>query len=58
MINVGAVHKESGFRLATRNYKISATVGVTTVITTPLRAIIDTGAGPNLIREKGVVPED
>jgi Retroviral aspartyl protease len=57
MIKVGAVHKESAFPVATRNYKISATVGVTTVISTPLRAILDTGAGPNLIREE-VLPED
>jgi Retroviral aspartyl protease len=57
MINVGAVHTESVFPLATRNYKISATVGGTTVISTPLRAILDTGAGPNLIREE-LLPED
>jgi Retroviral aspartyl protease len=30
---------------------------LTTVITTPLRAILDTGAGPNLIREE-VLPQD
>jgi hypothetical protein len=57
MIKVGVVHTESGFLLATRNYKISSTVGVMTVITTPLRAIPDTGAGPSLISEK-VLPED
>jgi hypothetical protein len=43
---------ESVFPLLSRNYKVSATVGVTTVVATPLRAILDTGAGPNLIREE------
>jgi Retroviral aspartyl protease len=57
MINIGAVHTESVFPLATRNYKICATVGINTVISTPPRAILDTGAGPNLIREE-VLPED
>jgi gag-polyprotein putative aspartyl protease len=32
-------------------------VGVTTVVQTPVRAILDTGAGPNLVRE-AVLPED
>jgi hypothetical protein len=57
MIIDGAVHAESGFPLATRNYKIFATVGGPTVITPPLRDILDTGAGHNLIREE-VLPED
>ena len=43
---------ESVFPLLSRNYKVSPTVGVTTVVATPLRAILDTGAGPNLIREE------
>jgi hypothetical protein len=43
--------------LATHNYKISATVGVSATVLTPVSAILDTGAGPNLIREK-VLPED
>jgi hypothetical protein len=37
--------------LASRNYKVSATVGVSTVVATPVYAILDTGAGPNLVRE-------
>jgi hypothetical protein len=57
MVKVGAVHTESVFPLATFNYKISANLGVTTIISTPLRAILVTGAGPNLIREE-VFPED
>jgi hypothetical protein len=40
-----------------RNYRVSATVGVSTVVTTPVLAILDTGAGPNLVRED-VLPED
>jgi Retroviral aspartyl protease len=43
--------------LATRNYKVSATVGVSFTVLTPVSAILDTGAGPNLIRES-VLPED
>jgi hypothetical protein len=43
--------------LATRNYKVSATVGVSATVLRPVSAILDTGAGPNLIREK-VLPED
>jgi hypothetical protein len=45
------------FALATRNYKFSATVGVSATVLTPVSAMLDTGAGPNLIREK-VLPED
>ena len=48
---------ETVYSLTTRNYKVSATVGVTTVVQTPVRAILDTGAGPNLVRE-AVLPED
>jgi Retroviral aspartyl protease len=48
---------ETVYSLTTRNYKVSATVGVTTVVQTPVRAILDTGAGPNLVREAGL-PED
>jgi hypothetical protein len=43
--------------LVSRNYKVSATVGVNTVIMVPCSAILDTGAGPNLIREE-ILPED
>jgi hypothetical protein len=43
--------------LVSRNYKVSATVGVNTVIMVPFRAILDTGAGPSLIREE-ILPED
>ena len=48
---------ETVYSPTTRNYKVSATVGVTTVVQTPVRAILDTGAGPNLVRE-AVLPED
>jgi hypothetical protein len=36
--------------LATRNYKLSATVGVLATVLRPVSAILDTEAGPNLIR--------
>jgi hypothetical protein len=43
--------------MVSRNYKVSAAVGVYTVVATPVYAILDTGAGQNLIRED-VLPED
>jgi hypothetical protein len=43
--------------MASRNYKVSATVGVTTAVATPVYAMLDTGAGQNLVRED-VLPED
>jgi hypothetical protein len=43
--------------MASRNYKVSSTVGVTTTVATPVYAILDTGAGPNLVRED-VLSED
>jgi hypothetical protein len=48
---------ESVSPLLSRNYKVSAIVGVTTVVATSLRAILDFGAGPNLMREE-VLTED
>ena len=45
------------FPLKSRNYKVSASVGVNTAVISPVRAILDTGAGPNLIRAT-VLPED
>jgi hypothetical protein len=43
--------------MMSRNYKASATVGVSTVVATPFYAILDTGVGPNSVRED-VLPED
>jgi hypothetical protein len=40
-----------------RSYKFSATLGVITVVATPLRAILDSGAGPYLIREDMVTDD-
>jgi hypothetical protein len=37
--------------MKSRNYKVSATVGVSTVVMKTIRAILDNGAGPNLMRE-------
>jgi Retroviral aspartyl protease len=45
------------FPVKSRNYKVSASVGVTTAVLSPVRAILDTGAGPNMIRAT-VLPED
>jgi hypothetical protein len=52
----GLLQVEVVFTLATRNYKVSATVCVMATVLTPVSAILDTGAGPNLIRET-VLPE-
>jgi hypothetical protein len=41
---------ETIFPLKSRNYKVSAAVGVSTAVISPVRAILDTGAGPNLVR--------
>jgi gag-polyprotein putative aspartyl protease len=51
------VTREFVFPLKSRNYKVSATVGVTTVVARPIRAILDTGAGPNLVRAE-LLPQD
>jgi hypothetical protein len=34
-----------------RNYKLCVSIGATANIQTPVRAVLDTGAGPNLVRE-------
>jgi hypothetical protein len=56
-VNFSGIRTESVFPLKSRNYKVSATVGVTTVVAKPVRAILDTGAGPNLVRED-ILPEN
>jgi Aspartyl protease len=43
--------------LKSRNYKVFATVGFNTVVARPVRAILDTGAGPNLVRAE-LLPHD
>jgi hypothetical protein len=43
--------------LKSRNYKCCISVGVSRQILTPVRAVLDTGAGPNLIRED-LLPEN
>jgi hypothetical protein len=57
IVNEGRVARELFFPLKSRNYKVSATVGVTTVVARPVRAILDTGAGPNLVRAE-LLPQD
>jgi hypothetical protein len=56
-VNKGLLEVEIVCSLATRNKKVSATVGVSATVLMPASAILDTGAGPNLIREK-VLTED
>jgi hypothetical protein len=56
-VKKGLLEVEVVCSLATRNYKVSATVDVSATVLSPVFAILDTGAGPNLIREK-VLPED
>jgi hypothetical protein len=43
--------------LQSRNYQVSAVLGVSTVWTAPVRCILDTGAGPNLVRV-GILPDN
>jgi hypothetical protein len=56
LVKNGLLQVEVVFPLATRNYKVSATVCVLATVLTPVSAILDIGAGPNLIRET-VLPE-
>jgi hypothetical protein len=49
-VKKGLLQVEVGFPLATRNYKVSATVCVSATVLTPVSAILDIGSGPNLIR--------
>jgi hypothetical protein len=34
-----------------RNYKLCVSVGVSRAVLAPVKAVFDTGAGPNLVRE-------
>ena len=43
--------------MKSRNYQVSATGGVSPAILSPTRAILDTGAGPNLVRSN-LLPDD
>jgi hypothetical protein len=56
-VKKGLLQVEVVCPLDTRNYKVSATVGVLATVLTPVSVILDTGAGPNLIRESAL-PED
>ena len=56
-VKKGLLEVEVVCSLATRNYKVSATVGVSATVLRPVSAILDTGAGPNLIKETAL-PED
>jgi hypothetical protein len=38
-----------------RNYKLCLSVGVSRAVIAPVKAVFDTGAGPNLVRE-GILP--
>jgi hypothetical protein len=48
---------ETIFPLKSRNYKVSAAVGVSPAVLPPVRAIRDTGAGPNLV-PASTLPDD
>jgi hypothetical protein len=39
-----------------RNYKLRVSVGVSRAVVAPVKAVFDTGAGPNLVRE-GILPK-
>jgi hypothetical protein len=42
---------ESVHLFRSRNYKLYCSVGVSQAVLFPVRAVLDTGAGPNLVRE-------
>jgi hypothetical protein len=42
---------ESVHLFQSRNYKIYCSVGVSKAVLFPVRAVLDTGAGPKLVRE-------
>jgi hypothetical protein len=48
---------ETIFPLKSRNYKVSTAVGVSTTVLSHVRAILDTIAGPNLVRAS-ILPDD
>jgi hypothetical protein len=55
-VKVGAFSTVTVLPLQSRNYQISAVLGVSTRLSTPVRCILDTGAGPNLVR-LGILPD-
>jgi hypothetical protein len=57
VVKDGRVTRELVLPLKSRNYKVSATVGVTTVVARPVRAILNTESGPNLVRAE-LPPQD
>jgi hypothetical protein len=50
-VKKGLLEVEVVCSLATRNYKVSASEGVSATVLRPVSAILDTGAVPNLIKE-------
>jgi transposase InsO family protein len=55
-IKVDALSKITVLPLQSRNYQVSALLGLSSHWAAPVRCILDTGAGPNLVR-RGVLPE-
>jgi hypothetical protein len=51
-VKKGLLEVEVVCSLATRNYKVSATVSASATVLRPVSAILDTRSGPNLIRKK------
>jgi hypothetical protein len=48
---------ESVHLFQSRNYKLFAPVGISRAVLFPVRAVLDTGAGPNHVREE-ILPKD
>jgi hypothetical protein len=48
---------ESVHLFQSRNYKLYCSFGVSKAVLFPVRAVLDTGAGPNLVRED-ILPKD
>jgi hypothetical protein len=48
---------ESVHLVHSRNYKLFASVGISRAVLFPVRAVLDTGTGPNIVRED-ILPRD
>jgi Retroviral aspartyl protease len=55
-IEVDALSNITVLPLQSRNYQVSILLGLSSHWAAPVRCILDTGAGPNLVR-RGVLPE-
>jgi hypothetical protein len=55
-VKIGAFSTVTVLPLQSRNYQVSAVLGVSNRLSTPVRCILDTGSGPNLVR-LGILPD-